>query len=102
MAHDGPYPRVLLPDVLLPDWDTIGRDLELELEAGVTHVTLVMGECSGCSSDDPGLAGLSRLRTVREWTRWWFSPVPSLGHEPRSRRAGIGARAVSSPAASPT
>jgi hypothetical protein len=58
MTCDGPYLRVLLPDVLPPDWGTLRRDLELELDEGGMRVTLVVGECSPVAEDDPSLAAL--------------------------------------------
>ena len=58
MTCDGPYLRVLLPDVLAPDWDTLRRDLELELDEGATRVTLVVGERSPVAEDDPSLAAV--------------------------------------------
>ena len=58
MWSDGPYVRVLLPDVLPPDWEALRRDLEPEIAEGATRVLLIAGECAGFSPADPGLAAL--------------------------------------------
>lgn len=55
---DGPYLRVHLPDVLPPDWETLRRELEVELEEGATRVTFVVGRSAGVTSDDPSLLDL--------------------------------------------
>jgi hypothetical protein len=49
---DGPYLRVVLPDVLPPDWEALRRDLEPEIEEGVRHLTLVVGEPCRDEGDD--------------------------------------------------
>lgn len=41
LRRNGPYLRVILPDVLPPDWTSLTRDLELDLDEGVEHATLV-------------------------------------------------------------
>lgn len=55
---DGPYLRVSLPDVLPPDWGTLRRELELELEEGGSRVTFIVGRCAGITCDDPSLLDL--------------------------------------------
>lgn len=58
IISDGPYLHVVLPDVLPPDWDALSRDLEPELEEGVTRVTFVLGHAAGVEPDDPHLLDL--------------------------------------------
>lgn len=41
LCRNGPYLRVILPDVLPPDWTALDRDLELELDEGVERATVV-------------------------------------------------------------
>lgn len=60
ISRDGPYIRVLLPDILPPDWDALERALESELEEGATRVQLVLGECAGCTPEDPAFVRLER------------------------------------------
>lgn len=67
ISRDGPYIRVLLPDVLPPDWEALRRALESELEEGANRVQLVLGECPGFSPEDPAFVRLE----------WWL------------RRAGV-------------
>lgn len=60
ISHDGPYVRVLLPDVLPPDWDALRRQLDPELDEGASRVMLIIGECAGFAPDDPALLQLIR------------------------------------------
>ena len=46
LRRNGPYLRVILPDVLPPDWTPLARDLELELEA----VDQLKGAIAHCES----------------------------------------------------
>jgi hypothetical protein len=55
---DGPYLRVLLPDVLPPDWEALRCELEPELNEGVSRVTFIVGRCAGIRCDDPSLLDL--------------------------------------------
>ena len=70
ITSDGPYLHVVLPDVLPPDWDALSRDIEPELDEGVTHVTFVLGHAAGVQPDDPHLLHLvdslraSKVRAV--------------------------------------
>jgi hypothetical protein len=41
LQRNGPYLRVILPDVLPPDWTALNRDLELAVDEGVQQATLV-------------------------------------------------------------
>ena len=58
ISLDGPYLRVLLPDVLPPDWEEHRRDLEPELDEGASRVTFVVGRCAGIRCNDPSLLDL--------------------------------------------
>ena len=58
ISNDGPYLRVLLPDVLPPDWEALRRELQPEVDEGATRVMLVIGECAGFTPEDPGLTRL--------------------------------------------
>ena len=63
ITADGPYVHVLLRDVLPPDWDALGRELDRELDDGARRVTFALSRTSGISPDDPGLLHLTdRLR----------------------------------------
>ena len=44
ISRDGPYLRVLLPDVSPPDWEALRRELGPEVDEGATHVMLIVGE----------------------------------------------------------
>jgi len=42
VKRDGPYLRVVIPEVLPPDWDALHRDLACELEeGGIERVSIV-------------------------------------------------------------
>ena len=57
ISCDGPYLRVFLPDVLPPDWEALRRELEPELDEGVSRVTFIVGRCA-ITCDDPSLLDL--------------------------------------------
>jgi hypothetical protein len=64
ITTDGPYLHVLLQDVLPPDWEALRRDLEPEIDEGVTHITFALGRAAGIAPDDPHLVELvGSLRT---------------------------------------
>ena len=44
LTRDGPYVRVVLPDVLPPDWDALGREIDDEVDDGATRVMLMAGD----------------------------------------------------------
>ncbi len=47
LLRNGPYLRVMLPDVLPPDCDALERDLDLELGEGVVEkATIVAPYCA--------------------------------------------------------
>jgi hypothetical protein len=60
ISRDGPYIRVLLRDVLPPDWQALRRALEAELEEGANRVHLVLGECAACAPEDPEFVRLGQ------------------------------------------
>jgi hypothetical protein len=41
LTCDGPYVRVVLPDVLPPDWDALEREIDEEVEDGATKVMVM-------------------------------------------------------------
>ena len=49
---DGPYLRVVMPDVSLPDWEALRRSLEPEVEEGARHLTLVLGDPGSDEADE--------------------------------------------------
>ena len=64
ITTDGPYLHVLLPDAVPPDWEALRRDLDPEIDEGVTHITFAMGRAAGIAPDDPELLELvGSLRT---------------------------------------
>jgi len=44
LTRDGPYVRVVLPDVLPPDWDALERDLADEVDDGATRVMVMVAD----------------------------------------------------------
>jgi hypothetical protein len=42
LTRDGPYLRVVLPDVLPPDWDALEREVSQEVDDGATQVMLLV------------------------------------------------------------
>jgi hypothetical protein len=71
LLRNGPYLRVTLPEVLPPDWNSLERDLQLELDEGVVEKATIVAPCCGA----PGLtvdavlrlAGLFGRHGVRVW-----------------------------------
>jgi len=41
LTRDGPYVRVVLPDVLPPDWDALEREVFDEVDDGASQVMLL-------------------------------------------------------------
>jgi hypothetical protein len=41
LTRDGPYVRVVIPDVLPPDWDALAREVSDEVEDGATQFMLL-------------------------------------------------------------
>ena len=44
LTCDGPYVRVVLPDVLPPDWDALEREIDEEVEDGARKVMLMAAD----------------------------------------------------------
>jgi hypothetical protein len=44
LTRDGPYLRVVLPDVLPPDWDTLEGEIDEEVEDGAARVMVMAGD----------------------------------------------------------
>ncbi len=63
LRRNGPYLRVILPDVLPPDWSPLARDLELELDEGVESATLVTPQIDVASGDLDRILQLSSMLT---------------------------------------
>jgi hypothetical protein len=61
LRRNGPYLRVILPDVLPPDWTALARDLELELDEGVETATLVTPHIDAVSGDLDRILQLSSM-----------------------------------------
>ncbi len=64
ITRDGPYLRVLLPDLLPPDWDALRRELDWEMEEGATDVTFVVGD--GYHEEDVASAFTSVLASLAD------------------------------------
>jgi len=58
LLRNGPYLRVTLPEVLPPDWNSLERDLDLELDDGVVEKATIVAPCCGA----PGLTVDAVLR----------------------------------------
>ena len=41
ITHDGPYLRVVLPEVVPPDWEAVRRNVRFEIDEPVTRATVV-------------------------------------------------------------
>jgi hypothetical protein len=44
LTCDGPYIRIVLPDVLPPDWDALEREIDEEVEDGATKVMVMAAD----------------------------------------------------------
>ena len=65
LRRNGPYLRVILPDVLPPDWTALARDLELELDEGVESAILVTPRIDVAGGDLDRVLQLSSMLTRR-------------------------------------
>ena len=61
LRRNGPYLRVILPDVLPPDWSILARDLELEVVEGVETATIVTPHIDAVNGDLDRLLQLSSM-----------------------------------------
>jgi hypothetical protein len=65
ITYDGPYLRVLLKDVLPPDWNDVRRELEREIECGARKVTIAIARSCDVSPRDPDLLDVrDRLQAI--------------------------------------
>jgi hypothetical protein len=58
LVRDGPHVRVVLPDVVPPDWDGLERDLRSEIEDGATQIVVCDGAFDGPEEADDRLITL--------------------------------------------
>jgi hypothetical protein len=61
VVRDGPRIRVVLPDVLPPDWDGIERELRSEIEDGATQILVCAAAFNGRDEADDRLITLLQL-----------------------------------------
>ena len=59
VVRDGPRIRVVLPDVLPPDWDGVERDLRSEIDDGATHIQVCAAAFNGRDEADDRLIMLT-------------------------------------------
>jgi hypothetical protein len=57
LLRDGPQVRVVLPDVLPPDWDSIKREIEREIDDGAERVMVMRRDARSHAYD----SGVERL-----------------------------------------
>lgn len=74
VKRNGPYLRVVIPEVMPPDWEALRRDLVGELEeGGVTRVSIVTPHFSYDRTDREALSTFlqyladERVDTCIEW-----------------------------------
>jgi len=60
LTRDGPYVRVVLPDVLPPDWDALEREIGDEVEDGATRVMVMAGDAGSLDTHRERLSVLAR------------------------------------------
>ncbi len=78
VQRNGPYLRIVIPDVLPPDWGALRQDVTRELEeGGIDRVTIVTPHFSYERNDREALIALfydvsSEVDTCIEWR----DPVP--------------------------
>jgi len=58
LTRDGPYVRVVLPDVLPPDWDALERDIGDEIDDGATRIMLMAGDAGTLDTHGERLAAI--------------------------------------------
>jgi hypothetical protein len=44
LTRDGPYVRVVLPDVLPPDWDALEHEIAVEVDDGANRIMVMAGD----------------------------------------------------------
>jgi hypothetical protein len=60
LTRDGPYVRVVLPDVLPPDWEALEREVADEVDDGATRIMLMAGDAGTLDTHGDRLAALVR------------------------------------------
>ena len=92
--RNGPYLRVIIPDVLPPDWGALRKDVKNELdEGGVDRVTIVTPHFSYDQRDRASLISFfydvsSGVDTCIEWrdrVSWTMDEDAVVGPSPMSR-----------------
>jgi len=56
LTRDGPYVRVVLPDVLPPDWDALEGEIDEEIEDGAARVMVCVGDAGTLDTHGERLA----------------------------------------------
>jgi hypothetical protein len=78
LTCDGPYVRVVLPDVLPPDWDALEREIDEEVEDGATKVMVMAADERTLDTHGERLSALvSQLRAdgIDTVVVWQDDPV---------------------------
>jgi hypothetical protein len=66
LTRDGPYVRVVLPDVLPPDWDALEREIDDEIDDGATRIVVMSVDAGTLDTHGERLALIvSRLEDAR-------------------------------------
>jgi hypothetical protein len=58
LTRDGPYVRVVLPDVLPPDWEALELEVGEEVDDGATRIMLMAGDAGTLDTHGDRLAVL--------------------------------------------
>ena len=65
LTRNGPYVRVVLPDVLPPDWDALEREIGDEVDDGATRIMLMAADAGTLDTHGERLAAIATgLETV--------------------------------------
>ena len=58
LTRDGPYVRIVLPDVLPPDWDGLEREVDEEVADGATRILVMAPDAGTLDTHGERLASL--------------------------------------------
>jgi hypothetical protein len=58
LTRDGPYVRVVLPEVLPPDWDALEREIGEEVDDGAARIMMMVGDAGTLDTHAERLAAL--------------------------------------------
>jgi hypothetical protein len=58
LTRDGPYVRIVLPDVLPPDWDALEREIGEEVDDGAARIMMMVGDAGTLDTHGERLAVL--------------------------------------------